>query len=663
MGIFEMTVTKSLFLFCALGAFCGSCLSQTYLSVNFEQLPAPSGCIRNTITPTASPAIPALKQPGATFSGGQVLSYADPGQTTNNVYATVNTCAGVQPTITITFDGPVSGLSMVAGDNWNSSESLQVVDDAGGNQIIPLSSYSVYGTTIQFTNGNIHQVTLTVTSPAWTQAGPAGFYIDNISCYLDEPLYFIDPVPSLISGTGVVADPESLATLGTMVRGVAADGVARVLLVARTSTVGDVVTFSVVNDRNGQSNSPQQDGGVTAIDGSSNGKAQSIRITSQDSSNGPMAFALYYPPPDFSRGSQDDSLGSRTVGIQANPSGPNTPAVTKSLIIVRPPVVLVHDLWGDPTDWNTFTPLINDSRFFIRRASYNGVLSNGITASLPTFQTANIALAKENSLGLAYNAPLLLNEIAQFVNEFRATQNVAATQADVVVHGMGGTLARALVQLENYDAPESFGQGSVNKLITIGTPHLGTPFATALLRNENACFREILADAGSFSFASATVNGSSVSGGVGDLEGNGFGGGLSPALARIQQSGGDNAATALIAGVVNNSNTDGLDKTGGVAQFIRRLCSASPLASSLTSFGWAGVFGDSSDAMVSSFSQLAGQRFSQSGSTFSGFVHSAGLEHLGFSPPGELDAGTTVTTTVINLLNSQVQSGAFQPLP
>jgi hypothetical protein len=649
-----MSIRQFVLLFCALGTYAGSCFSQTYLSVNFDQLAAPTGCLNSALPGTQ---IPALKLAGATISGGQVLSYANQYQSYNNVYATITTCAGVQPVITIAFDGPVSGLSMEVGNNWYAGASVQVADDTGETQSV---SPSDTGTTVFFANNNIHQVTLTLTNPPWTPNTPAGFYIDSISCYLNEPLYFIDPVPSLITGTGVVDDPESLATMGTFIRGVAADGAARVLLVAPTGHVGDVVTFSVLGDRNGPGNSTQ-DGGVTSVNSSPGQALQSVRVASQDSSNGPKAFAIYYPPADFSRGPQDNSLASRTVTIQADLA--NSSAASKVLTIVRPPVVLVHDLWGDPADWNNFTPLINDSRFFIRRASYNGALQGNITASIPTYQTANIGMAKESSLGIAYNATILLTEIQQFVNDFRAGQNVAAAQADVVVHGMGGVLAREIVQMANYESPESYSQGTINKLITIGTPHLGTPLATALLRNENACIREILADASQFSFSSATVNGASVSGGIGDLQGDGFGGGLSPALARIQQRSDDSAQTALLAGSTSNSNVNSLDKVPGVAEFIRQSCPGSPLAASLTSPGWIGVFGDANDGMVSRFSQSAGRIFGPENAVYSGLIHSAAMEQLGFSPPGELDAGAPLVNAVINLLNSPIQSEAFKALP
>jgi hypothetical protein len=655
-----MGVTKILVLLSALGALADSSHSQTFVGVDFEQLAAPSGCIRNVTVPqTNVPSIPALKLQGVTISGGQVLSYRSPFQfTPNNVYYTLNSCAGVQSSITLTFDGPASNINFVVGQIWTGSEPLQVQDDQGGNQTIQLLSSNTAGQTIFLPATGIRKVTLTLPASSWTQGSPAGFYIDNIAFYLNQGLNFVDPVPSLMSGSGIVADPESLATMGTLVRAVAADGVARVLLTVQATHVGDVVNLSVLNDRGAASNSIQDDGGITTVTGSSGSKQQSIRVAAQDSSLGPMAFAIYYPPADFSRGFQDDQLASRTVQIQVDPQGP-APAYRRPLTILRPPVVLIHDLWESPADWDTFTSLINDPRFFIRRAAYNGVLGNRISSSIPAFPVANLPRARESALGLAYSAPLLDTQIAQYVNEFRLLQNAAAAQADVVVHGMGGVIARASIQLADYNAPESYSQGNVNKLVTIGTPHLGTPLATALLQNNNNCFANILASTGKFSFASATVDGGSVSGGIGDLQGNGFGGGLSAALAKIQQSGGDMAPTGPLAGLMLNANTSSLDGALSISRFIRRSCPGSPLASSLTSNGWAGVFNELSDAMVPLTSQLAGTF----GLPIPGVVHSGGLEQMGFNPPGELEAQSPMGAAVIGLLNASARGIAFHPLP
>ena len=437
-------------------------------------------------------------------------------------------------------------------------------------------------------------------------------------------------MPDLMTGTGIVTDPNSLATLGTLVRGVAADGVARVVVAAPASHVGDVVTLTVINDQGSQSNSSQLDGGIGAIGDSSNSKQQSVRVAAQDSEEGPMAFAVYYPPPDFSRGSQDNQVVSRTVYIQANLPGANTPAFRKPLSILRPPVVLVHDMWEGPADWDNFTPLADDARFFIRRASYNAVLGNQqITASIPAYPNTNLALARESALVVWITTLRFFSRRSlQYVNEFRSLQNAAAAQADVVVHGMGGVIARALSQLPNYNAQESFSSGNVDKLITIGTPHLGTPLATALLRNENTCFADVLASTGEFSFSSATVDGASVSGAIGDLQGDGFGGGLSPALARIQQSSGDTAPVGVLAGVMTNSNLTGLSNSFSVAGFIRSACNGT-LANLFNALGWQIMFLQPSDGMVPLLSQWAGTF----GTEYNGIVHSAGLEELGFTLP------------------------------
>src|SRR5262249_13123437 len=151
----------------------------------------------------------------------------------------------------------------------------------------------------------------------------------------------------------------------------------------------DNVIFSVLNERGNASNSVQDDGGISTVGSSSGSKQQSIRVASQDSSEGPMAFAVYYPPIDFSRGSQDDQLASRNITIQADPQGSPGP-YRRALTILRPPIVLVHDLWEGPADWDSFTPLINDARFFIRRASYNNVLGSRISASIPSFTGGNL---------------------------------------------------------------------------------------------------------------------------------------------------------------------------------------------------------------------------------------------------------------------------------
>src|SRR5262249_1682826 len=134
-------------------AFAEASFSQTFVGIDFEQLASPSGCIRNA--PANIPNLPALKLPGLTISGGQVLSFQNPFQfSPNNVYSTSNACAGEQPTMTITFDGPVSNVNLVVGQFVTGSETLQVTDDQGGNQTIQLLSSNVAGQSLFFPTSN-----------------------------------------------------------------------------------------------------------------------------------------------------------------------------------------------------------------------------------------------------------------------------------------------------------------------------------------------------------------------------------------------------------------------------------------------------------------------------------------------------------------------------
>src|ERR1700730_8687545 len=231
----------------------------------------------------------------------------------------------------------------------------------------------------------------------------------------------------------------------------------------------------------------------------------------------------------------------------------------------------------------------------------------------------------------------LLSQIQEAIQEFRSS-GVAATQADVIAHSMGGTITRTLENLPGFTGQESFGLGNVHKLISIGTPHLGSPLATQLLQTNNSCLRNLLAGRGNVAFLTATVAGGGVSGGVGDLQGDGFGGSLSEALLRIQPANVHEVATALIAGSMNSNNTSSLNCVLCAVNYIRQFrCQGNPLADSLTAGGWPTIFGQPSDGIVPRLSQF---NLVTSGPEVVGLVHSSslvGTAGLGFSGPSEID--------------------------
>ena len=114
---------------------------------------------------------------------------------------------------------------------------------------------------------------------------------------------------------------------------------------------------------------------------------------------------------------------------------------------------------------------------------------------------------------------------------------------------MGGDVSRTMLLQSNFltnSTFPTFGAGPINKLITIATPHLGTPVAADLLASNNACVRNVLASDQNYALASITFSGQTANGAVGDLEGNGFGSSLSPALTNLKST--QPFKTAYIAG-------------------------------------------------------------------------------------------------------------------
>jgi hypothetical protein len=184
----------------------------------------------------------------------------------------------------------------------------------------------------------------------------------------------LDPVPALLSGPAVTTNVNLLATKGTLVQGVGADGVTEIVVRLPASKVGARYTLTLLNDQGVQSTSAADDGALGII-GSTSFTQSQLTIAAVRTTKGAMVFAIYLAPIDFARSSgQDDSATTRGVSLMVQP--PSGPPVTTPVTILRPPVVLIHGLWSDPTAWNTFTPFITDSRFAISRANYGQVIGN-----------------------------------------------------------------------------------------------------------------------------------------------------------------------------------------------------------------------------------------------------------------------------------------------
>jgi pimeloyl-ACP methyl ester carboxylesterase len=474
--------------------------------------------------------------------------------------------------------------------------------------------------------------------------------------------------------------PLSSGTSGRVVTAIAADSAARVVLRIPAQYVGQNFNLTLIDDH--YNTAPASNvGGLSSIGGAQNSSA--ITVTATNAGGTTMAFAVYSAPTDFVRidgpidgqilDPQDTGDSVRAIHFTAADVNSSSNTVPGTINVIRPPVALVHGFGDSRQLWRYF--LAGDTRFFmVLRYNYNISLAGQISqnGTVPSYPLSTLANANANQLGLAYNAPLLLTGIVDAIREFRQANGAAAAQADVIGHSLGGLIARWAETLPQYGDQGSFGVGRIHKLITVGTPHFGSPFATALFQPQNQCLGGMMVSADSLIFGAtvALTSGATVSGAVYDLQGdaNGTGGGLSPVLQSLMNGLGptppaQHVPTAMVAGAMTLTN---LATVSGMARIIATLACAyqSPLAGNLSSTGWPSIFnGNDSDAIVAVTSQTQltapfppGQ-FPGNIDVFPGVVHSSGLivvapafGNVLFTGPAELDICAPNSSCVASLI-------------
>jgi len=483
-----------------------------------------------------------------------------------------------------------------------------------------------------------------------------------------------NPATKLLNGANITSDPHLLATGGRLVQGVAADGVTEVVVRVPATSVGDQVSLTLMNDQSSPSNSSDDDGGLGQI-GASTFTQNQVSTSAQDTGGqGPYAFAIYRAPVDFARSSgSDNGLAQRSVSIQVQNISQGT-TTTLPITILRPPVALIHGLWANWSAWNKFSPLVTgtgtvDSRFSVQRVNYETPVGSRIVSTDPVYSTQLTSAIKANSLGYDYNAGSVLSQIAQWIKTVKDGKNpanipIAAVQADIVGHSMGGVIARTLVLQKTFLNGDTFGQGTIHKVITIDTPHLGSQLGYALLDAQEkaadgssaGCLQKFLAGFGNFAVNTAILDdGTIVPGAVADLQGDDATGQLSAILQTLKVSAPHMIPVSFLAGVYQNFASL---NTPSMADVIRGRCSHDPLALQLFPTSWQSIFHNNpNDAIVSESSQL-NALIPSPGSQFFGTMHSPDIWKLGFSSPSVIDGGV-VPTQVISLLNTSWKNSVY----
>jgi hypothetical protein len=477
----------------------------------------------------------------------------------------------------------------------------------------------------------------------------------------------IDPVASgLLSGNAVTQDTSRIAAASSTVSGAAADGVTQVIVEVPTGQAGGTVQLTLLNE-NGQQDSVANDGGLFPLGGDPGSASSTLPAPVQGTSS-PTAYAVWLAPSNYYRGTQDAATVERSLKLQAQcTNSAGSPAtVSQTISTTRPPVVLVHGIWSSPSEtWGYFSPTIQNNLdmwnlLFQESADYSGAVY-GVTATSPSYQSPP-PVYYQNALGFSYNALTVLQKVQKTVGDFEKVYNVAAVQADVVAHSMGGDIARVMPSVTvlfgvGFVDQSNYGLGPVHKLITIGTPHQGSPLAGDLLPygsgDPNSCFRNTLEEEHMPSFQTVWIGGNPVDGAVGDL---------AAAPANLPPS--EPFPMAYLAGSTNAASLQNLDSTLSRSEFLRIGCwtlaiNGSPLAYDLTPTLWNSVFtGQANDGVVPVSSQL-NTTGSTGANTFQGVIHSPGIETLNFAPPSEVDPQSGIPDAVVNLLNEATNGPDF----
>lgn len=479
----------------------------------------------------------------------------------------------------------------------------------------------------------------------------------------------VDPVASgLLGGNGVTQNASTIvgASNPIYVVGAAADGVTQVIVEVTAFEAGDSVQLTLVNENGVQD--PIKNGGLYPLGGVTPGTAAGTLTLTAQNTTPPMALAIWQAPLDYYRDTGDAATLQRSLTVQMQVTDVNGSQIMTSQneYVMRPPVLLVHGMWSEPSAWSNFTPALlpNASLWgtmYKETANYNYGVSQ-VTATSPSYVWTPSSV-NANALGFAFNAQGVLNAAQQVVTDYATMNSVAAVQADVVAHSMGGAISRLMPGVTTgpalFENQNNYGLGSVHKLITIGTPHQGTPLAVDLLPTNagdpNRCVRNGFASGSLLSLQTVTIltyaGNVTVDGAVGDL-----------AAAPTNLPGTESFPIAYLAGsTVQSINLATVGQTlkgyaiGTCADFL------DPLALDLTPTGWNNVFGAANDALVPVSSQLNGNasNLAAGGNTYVGVIHTLALTSLGFIAPSELDSGSGIPDEVINLLNESVNGPDF----
>lgn len=182
--------------------------------------------------------------------------------------------------------------------------------------------------------------------------------------------------------------------------------------------------------------------------------SQFIELTDALGQKSKFAFAVYRAPKP-SDGLK--SSGGATMTLTAI-NGQDTKKV--SMPVKAPPTILIHGLWGSDSTFSKWPRREGGPPYqnhFYHHMSYDGSKSYAESEN----QAALSSLIAQSTLALKL-------------------QHVIGSRVDLVTHSMGGLMARQFLASSANKTDLSYGISPVYRLVTIDTPHTGSPLAKML---------------------------------------------------------------------------------------------------------------------------------------------------------------------------------------
>ncbi|MCX6154061.1 MAG: SBBP repeat-containing protein [Candidatus Kapabacteria bacterium] len=274
-------------------------------------------------------------------------------------------------------------------------------------------------------------------------------------------------------------------------KGVCADGVSRIyldLVYKGTSNI-DAVRINL-NDDSKQTTEPRLLGKIMISNYSSSfslynnnyvyynegNSATYTTVFDKPAKGAKERLYCYVAPDDFARDQNDNASRIINVNFIITINGKDYPLPAAVPIeIVRPPLMLVHGLGSSPSMWNNFKH--NGNQFL----DYKGDYFLGYNYSgLENDPGRNIAITLLPTSDFNTNAGILFTPLYDRISYFRK-MGYSCNRVDYVAHSMGGVVARvAESKRDRFYCARNYNKGYINKLITIDSPHNGSPAANYL---------------------------------------------------------------------------------------------------------------------------------------------------------------------------------------